>query len=145
MMRLNVRIKRTIFTPYIHLKKRKYEATEEPNWPIKKIKRLKGRSKQNQVLVPPKRNVFIERTGCFHSHSFKHSPFSSQESWWCAWCRCHRGGLWPTLLESTQEKAAFCLAPRIATWRAHFIPWVNTVQWANRCKVVTAGPVQYSS
>lgn len=31
MMRLNVRMKRTMLTPYIHLKKRKYEATEEPN------------------------------------------------------------------------------------------------------------------
>ena len=31
MIRLNVRIKRTMFTPYIHLKKRKYEATDEPN------------------------------------------------------------------------------------------------------------------
>lgn len=31
MMRLNVRMKRTMLTPYIHLRNKKYEATDEPN------------------------------------------------------------------------------------------------------------------
>jgi hypothetical protein len=31
MMRLKVNTKRTMLTPYIHLRNRKYEATEEPN------------------------------------------------------------------------------------------------------------------
>lgn len=31
MMRLNVRMKRTMLTPYIHRRNKKYEATDEPN------------------------------------------------------------------------------------------------------------------
>lgn len=31
-----------MLTPYIHLRNKKYEATDEPNWPItKKVQRLK--------------------------------------------------------------------------------------------------------
>lgn len=153
-MRLNVRIKRTMLTPYIHLKKRKYEATEEPNWPItKKIKSLKRdqskqTNKQKELCLGCLQNKSIVRHWCFlylqaivffslysgrenvnHAGSIPcHVECRRYVECSCADC------MWPTPSESIQGKAAFCWAAMIAACRVHFIPWVNTDKWANICK-----------